>query len=307
MLRRAARDIRRGKTVLVILVSLSAAAALPARSGVAAQGERPLPGAEFIGRACAGERETAAAPIAPSGPQRRSLLADDDRELRAATTAYPWSTICKLFVEFPDHARVTGTGTLIGPALVLTAGHMLSSKQHGGWAQRVMVAPGYSAHCFPFGREIVTEGGQLHCPQGCLRREDTDYDIGLIRLNSELGSVAGWLGVESPSDADLADLNLHIAGYPGDRDGGERLYESQGRLEHSASRRLFYRIVANHGDSGAALFVAPGAAAGPGSRYFIVGVHTNHNDADGCGTRIIARTLGWIREVQGSAEPHPLE
>src|SRR5947209_4783154 len=114
---------RRGRTTAAraVSVALVLTSALVAPRGIVASGgQRELrpAGARRTAKGFAASLAT----IAPGAPhQRPPLMADDNRKLQNATSRYPWSTICKLFVEFRDHSQGGGTGVLIGPGLLLTA------------------------------------------------------------------------------------------------------------------------------------------------------------------------------------------
>lgn len=96
--------------------------------------------------------------------ERAQVDAIDDRVRVSSTTSFPWNTIAILYVEFPDGSEGTCTGTLVSPRTVLTAGHCIHSRDNGGLASYVSVAPGQNMSLFfgivtqPFGERFAQYG-----------------------------------------------------------------------------------------------------------------------------------------------------
>ena len=92
------------------------------------------------------------------------LIGPDDRVAVSKTADVPYRFICALDLFFPDPdnpsrlIRLRGTGTLIGPRHVLTAGHCLVAYVKGSAGTRkrtrvsdIRVSPGRSGNFNPFG------------------------------------------------------------------------------------------------------------------------------------------------------------
>jgi V8-like Glu-specific endopeptidase len=73
------------------------------------------------------------------------VIGRDDRVQITNTTAYPWRTICSLIITARDGSRWIGTGWLVGPRTVITAGHCVYMHKRGGWARSIEVIPGRNA------------------------------------------------------------------------------------------------------------------------------------------------------------------
>src|SRR5262249_48182109 len=84
-----------------------------------------------------------------------SIIGEDERVRILDTDLMPWCMICNLRIEGPRGAAV-GTGWLIGPRTVLTAGHCVHHQMIGGWAQRIVVTPGMNRDVAKHGSVTAT-------------------------------------------------------------------------------------------------------------------------------------------------------
>src|SRR5688572_18710199 len=71
----------------------------------------------------------------------KDVCGQDDRAEIPNTNDAPWRWICQLLMKFPK-GNYIGTGWLIGPRTVMTAGHCLYVSKAGGWTQNIEVIPG---------------------------------------------------------------------------------------------------------------------------------------------------------------------
>ena len=70
----------------------------------------------------------------------------------AAGSPAPFSAIVKLDITYPDGEDFVGTGAMIDSYHVLTAGHVVYSNTHGGWATSITAIPELHGASEPFGR-----------------------------------------------------------------------------------------------------------------------------------------------------------
>jgi V8-like Glu-specific endopeptidase len=123
-------------------------------------------------------------------------------------SSYPWG--CIGLIE--NNEGMTGTGTLVGRNIVVTAGHLVpwSSGDHG-WMR--FTPANYLDTGSLFGKTVESYALEV-------RGYDNDdsvtgYDWAILKLDQPLGDLAGWMGYNSYSD-NWEDLNVWtIVGYPG--------------------------------------------------------------------------------------------
>ncbi len=108
----------------------------------------------------------------------------------------------KLYMKWINSAGDTlgyvGSGTLIGPSTVITAGHCVFNSVPAGsigvntiWAHEIKVVPAFGNSTYPYGSAMSV---QLHAWEGWTDGEDWDHDIGIIDLDRPVGGLTGWEG-----------------------------------------------------------------------------------------------------------------
>jgi V8-like Glu-specific endopeptidase len=170
---------------------------------------------------------------------------------------YPYSAIVYVEAIFPDGAEVSGSGVMVGMNDVLTASHLLYSVENGGYAVSVTVSPGYNNGIQPFGEyaagtwasyQIDLDGNNLLTPQ------DAQYDVGIIGLNTQLGNLTGWFGINPNGTSG----SYNLTGYPGIYygPGGAQMTNDIGTVTLNLSYSLFnyVSIESNPGNSGGPLW-----------------------------------------------------
>lgn len=203
------------------------------------------------------------------------VIGKDDRQKIADTTKYPWRTICKLYMTFPNGSQYIGSGTLIASKYVLTAGHCVYSKADGGWAKSIQVIPGLNGTYKPYGSAWAA---RLRTYTGWTSNENSDHDFALITLKTNIGDSTGWLGYAYYSNINGVTGNL--SGYPGDLSNGLCQYYHYGPILSSTQYRVYYKIDTYGGQSGSGVYRIAG-----GNRY-VFAVHTTGYATQNGGTRI---------------------
>lgn len=183
------------------------------------------------------------------GPQ--TIVGTDDRLRVVSTTTYPWRAVCQVRCMFPNSNGVTtvGTGVLVAPKYLLTAGHMIYNTALGGWATSVEVIPGRDDDFMPY---YAANGTYMRTYTGWTQNGSFNHDFALVTLDDTIGDETGWLGF-----AYLASLNgvaATLDGYPGDLTGGNSQWYGTGPIRRVLAYQLTYRIDTTAGQSGSGLW-----------------------------------------------------
>ena len=211
------------------------------------------------------------------------IIGTDDRVRVTNNTIYPWRCICSLLITANTGAQYIGTGWLVSPRVVLTAGHCVFMSDEGGWVSQIEVIPGRNEAARPFGSAISRE---VRSVTGWTQDNDSNYDYGAILLPTDkrYGDQLGWFGYASRNDDYLEGLTLNLAGYPGDggKTGidGTQWYHSR-TVRDVLDKQITYEIDTVGGQSGAPVW----ELASNGSRYGVA-IHTFGDTLNNGGTRI---------------------
>src|SRR5207248_9320300 len=81
----------------------------------------------------------------PEMQQLELIIGSDDRVLVTNNELYPWRCVCSLLITAQSGTMYLGTGWLVSPRVVLTAGHCVYMSDEGGWASQIEVIPAGSA------------------------------------------------------------------------------------------------------------------------------------------------------------------
>jgi V8-like Glu-specific endopeptidase len=209
--------------------------------------------------------------------QLEVIIGKDDRVRMQNTKAIPWKRICHLQIEAQNGSRFLGTGALIGPRTVVTAGHCVFLHDAGGWAKSITVSPGRNSGSFPFGKAKAI---QLHTVKGWKDNKNRQYDYGAITIGPGINmSPASAFGFAALPDSAIRGKKLNTAGYPGDKPAGTMWYHGM-KVKSLQPRVLVYDIDTMGGQSGSPLWIKQNG------KRVQVGIHTNGMASGNSGTRI---------------------
>lgn len=152
----------------------------------------------------------------------------DNRERININNYDKYSTFVQIIATFPDGMSFQGSGAMIGSNDVLTAAHVIYSKENGGYVTEVEVVPSKFGDYEPFGKILADN---IYASLGWVNYEDIVYDYGVISLSTPIGFQTGWLDISyQPSLQNLINSNTLLLsyGYAGDKENGEWMYKTQG-------------------------------------------------------------------------------
>jgi len=242
--------------------------------------------------------ERAAARAKVSYTQLESIIGGDDRVRVTNNQFYPWRCIASLLITAHSGAMYIGTGWLVSPRVLLTAGHCVYMSDQGGWVTQIEVIPGRDAGNRPFNSAVATD---FRSVTGWTQDHNSDYDYGAILLPADqrYGDQLGWFGYASRADDYLRGITLNLAGYPGDGGpagiDGTQWYHSRG-VRDVFEKQITYEIDTYGGQSGAPVW----EMTAEGNRYGVA-VHTWGTTVNNGGTRITSDVFDNIVLWAGQA------
>jgi len=235
-------------------------------------------------------------------PTLLNVIGTDERQRVSPTTGFPWRVIGKTFMRFPNDSSWVGSGALVDSFHVLTAGHVIYDPKEGGWAKEIEFVPGMDGNYAPFS-SAWADVQKLYSLAGWVDSSDPDYDLGLITLDRNVGTIIGSLGLYVPKSLDYyPGRTFNLAGYPDDLAGGLGLYWAANVATRATDNVLFHVIDSSGGQSGSPIW----QYLSDTDLHQIVAVHTSGGTSENSGTRISAvrfDTIGsWLK-----ADPRPTD
>lgn len=221
-----------------------------------------------------------------------SVIGRDGRVPVSNTTVYPYSAIARVEVTFPFVAG-SCTGWLIDTNKVATAAHCLYDDSYGGWATQVLVFPGRNGDLAPFGQYA---GSQWYVRNKWIKTSDPKFDYGVIKLNEDAGTVAGFFGYRYNTNNNFYLLRpITVSGYPGDKPYATQ-WKMDGKIRQVETNRFFYGVDTYNGESGSPVFGKWHNTCNPcvfGIHTYGVGGGWTKNSA----TRITKRVFNFLQSV----------
>jgi V8-like Glu-specific endopeptidase len=232
--------------------------------------------------------------------QIETVFPSDGRRKVSPTVDFPWRTICKIYITFPDGNHFAGSGVIIGrndgiSFHCLTAGHCVYRKEYGGWAKTVEIIPALDNDYTPFYSAWAVK---IKTNEGWTIDSMAEYDWACIILDRQIGNFTGWMDKFTTSDLDWYRGTFYCAGYPIDLDFGLCLYydSDSGRIADEYFH--WYYMDASDGQDGMPIW------AMVRNKKRIVSIHLGDDDGSGSnvGLRLNADKFNqltqWLHEDQ---------
>jgi V8-like Glu-specific endopeptidase len=194
-------------------------------------------------------------------PRPENVVGTDDRTRVTDTETYPWNTVGHIGNSYPSGRAYRGSGAIVAPYMVLTAGHMLYDwGTEGGYAGSITFSPG---------QRQLSAGGAVTRPYGQFTASwwqtnanyvdalktnpgvQFDYDYGAVFFNTSFTSVG--LNTYMPMVFNLAPDAIHLAGYPPSVQGetsSQGMWHSFGNVTSTTDRIIYYDADTTGGNSG---------------------------------------------------------
>lgn len=207
----------------------------------------------------------------------------DERARIRDTRVRPWDANCRLVITMTDGQVAVGTGWLMGPRLVVTAGHCVHEGEGGRFFKQIEVVPAANGSQSPYGSQVST---RLRASQKWQTSGSLPDDYGAIILDAPFqanGSSPSMHVTHVATDAELGLGDASVSGYPADKASATQWVDSD-PFSHIMPTRLRYRLDTYGGQSGSAVIHGGNA----------VGIH-NYGGCPNFSTRITAEVQAQLR------------
>lgn len=167
-----------------------------------------------------------------------AVLGTDDRVpiSEGLRRELPYAAITHVEAVFPNGAAFSGSGALVGPNDLLTAAHLVYSRENGGWAVSITVHPGAVLLDRPFGSAQAI--GASAAP-GWVLHGNLAHDYALVALDRPIGEETGWLSIGLP-DGPQVGLLVESIGYPGDWPSFPSMVHTAGTIDEASGTSLVF-------------------------------------------------------------------
>ncbi len=227
------------------------------------------------------------------------IFSPDDRQLLSysSTANYALSSAVQILSVFPDGYVSEGSGTITGANDVLTAAHVVYSREHGGEATSFLITPERFDTLKPFGSVTATVAD---VPLGWTAYENYSFDYALITMDRPIGYYTGWTGLGVVTSASASQITQSY-GYPGDLGSGDSLVYTPG-----SNGVLYDNILRYYGSMDAAGGQSGSGILSQGSSPSLIGL-ISHENVTYNYNGILAMTSSVRTEITGWMENNDSE
>lgn len=207
--------------------------------------------------------------------------------------------IAQILSYFPhlNGRFAVGTGTLIGPRVVLTAGHVVFDGLKGGYASAWRVTlGGADEHIMQATVARTTRQWMRNDAYAAPENAESAFDFGVVVLPDPVDVAISPVPLETMRSEVLRSRMLNVAGFPAAQYSRGQLYGTKSVPVAVKKSRIFYPISTKRGMSGGPVYdsVKPSGAAAP--ERTLRAIHTSFSRGYGCGLRITPSVLQLVRK-----------
>jgi V8-like Glu-specific endopeptidase len=180
------------------------------------------------------------------------IIGADNRQQVTYPTQNPWKVHGQLTMNFGDKIY-SGSGTLVSPCHVLTAGHNLYDPKTKQWA--------YNVKFYPARNGLNDNIKDVNCIKKTIfpawQYGDDNFDMGIVLLDLPIGKTMGWNGMLCVDDDYLVGLNVNVSGYPADKHPGGTMWQDESPITYinTNRKRFYYNLSAFKGQSGSSPWI----------------------------------------------------
>ncbi len=211
----------------------------------------------------------------------RSIIGGSDERTKITnTTASPYYGIAYLSITMEVGEEYRGTGFMISPNAMLTAGHCLKSPTSK--AKSVTVYPGRNGASKP-----ITANMTKYYVDTKYTGSEAEWDYGIVVLDSNVGDTTGWFGLHGTSGSSLGTTEITVSGYPADLPGSY-MWTCGGTVSNIKANRFQHTADTAGGESGSPTYFQNGIYGNQA-----VGIHTHGGNYS---RRITPTLVNWLKD-----------
>lgn len=198
----------------------------------------------------------------PQDEQIMKVVGEDDRIRIYEPVYFPYSAHGFIVSRYKNNKMGTCTGTMVGPRHVLTAGHCVYNKQHGGWAKHVQFTAGsFNQSSDPYNSPEVK---RFMSVSGWVNNGDPKHDYAILILDKvstwgnpqELGATTCWYDIKRLNSSSLKNAYVHVTGYPYDKTYGS-MWTGAGQIFDVEDKQIHINNDVMQGNSGGGIWMWP--------------------------------------------------